>query len=408
MNGKSETVQNTSNTTSSETDYEYSTRTGVRNKTGNVLLVANYASDVGYAWKFIEDLWIQISRTVSENGRVCILIYPVIEAITHRIAASPIKVEQLDFSDKSWAGQIALRHLIRRNNVRSVYLTDKSLLSLRYLQLRLLGVENIVLHDHSPGERSAPPLFKRIIKKAMHRLGMFSCTHYVGVSKFVYDRFTKNGCVPPAKCSYVYNGIDPITIEKKYAQYAREVFGIPENEIIVITTGRATYYKGIDFIIYCMAKIIHEKKYKNMRFIHCGDGPDLAEFKEMAKGLSIEDHVIFGGRRNDVGQLLQSSDIAVHASMGEAFSLSILEYMSAGLATVVPDHCANGEAIRSGYDGILYHPGNSEDFIDSILKLAIDQSLRTYLGENARRTVSEKFNRERMERDFRNLVQLIL
>lgn len=401
-------MQNTSNTTSSKTDYEYSMRTGVRNKKGNVLLVANYASDVGYAWKFIEDLWIEISRTVSENGRECVLIYPVIGAMTPRIAASSIKVEQYDFSDKSWSGQTALRHLISRNNIKSVYLTDKSLFSLRYLQLRLLGVENIVLHDHSPGERSAPHFLKRIVKKAIHRMGIFSCTHYVGVSEFVYNRFIKNGGVPSVKCSYVYNGIRPIVRDKQYDDYARKIFDIPKDETIVITTGRATYYKGIDFIIRGMAKIINENNCKRIRFIHCGDGPDLGDFKTMAKELNIEKHVIFSGKRNDIGQLLQSSDIAVHASKGEAFSLSILEYMSAGLATVVPDHCANSEAIRNGYNGILYNPGNSDAFINAVMKLSSDQPLRKYLGENASKTILQKFNQERMRGELRNLIRSIL
>jgi glycosyltransferase involved in cell wall biosynthesis len=379
-----------------------------QSKRDNILLVANYDSDVGYAWQFIEDLWIEISQTFDEKGRKCILIYPAIKNISDKIAVSSIEVKQYDFSNKFYAGQVELRELIRGNDIRSIYLTDRALVDLRYLQLRLLGVRNIVLHDHTPGERSESSLIKRILKKTIHKAGIFSCTHYVGVSEFVYNRFIKSGCVPAIKCSYVYNGIRPIVFEKQYENYVREVFDIQGNEIVVITTGRATYYKGIDFIIRCAAKIIHENKCKDIKFIHCGDGPDLDEFKAMAKDLHVGDHVIFAGRRNDVERLLQSSDIAVQASKGEAFSLSILEYMSAGLATVVPNNCANGEVIRDGYNGILYEPGDREGFINAIIDLANDQSMKKYLGENASKTILEKFNQEIMKKEFRNLIEKIL
>ena len=379
-----------------------------QNKKDNILLVANYGSDVGYAWNFIEELWIAISQTFDEKGRKCILIYPAISTVSDKIAASSIEVRQYDFSDKSHAGQVKLKELIRENHIRSIYLTDRALADLRYLQLRLLGVKNIVLHDHTPGERSEPPFIKRIAKKILHKADIFSCTHYVGVSEFVCNRFMESGCVPADKCSYVCNGIRPIVCDKQYERYTREVFDIPENEIVVITTGRATYYKGVDFIIRCAAEIIHEYNYKNIRFIHCGDGPDLDALRMMARKLNVEDHVIFAGRRNDVERLLQSSDIAVQASKGEAFSLSILEYMSAGLATVVPDHCANGEAIKNGYNGILYEPGDSQGFINTIIGLADDQPRRKYLGENASATILEKFNQEMMKKEFKKLIEKIL
>jgi len=336
------------------------------------------------------------------------LVYPAIHGVSDRIAGSSIEVRQYDFSDKAHASQVELLKLIKENNTRSIYLTDKALIDVRYLQLRLMGVRNIVLHDHTPGERSAPPLIKRIAKKAIHKAGIFSCTHYIGVSKFVYNRFVTSGCVPADKCSYVCNGIRPIVREKQYANYVREVFHIPENETIVITTGRATYYKGLDFIIRCAAEIIHEHNHKNIRFIHCGDGPDLNALGALARDLNVEDHVIFAGRRNDIEQLLQSSDIAVQASKGEAFSLSILEYMSAGLATVVPDHCANGEAIRNGYNGILYEPGDSQGFVNAIIGLADDRPMRKYLGENASKTILEKFDQEIMKKEFRNLIEKVL
>ncbi|MGW8267881.1 MAG: hypothetical protein ACWGSQ_16055, partial [Longimicrobiales bacterium] len=42
----------------------------------NVLLVANFGPDVGYAWWLMERFWVQIAGRCRQQGSECYLAYP--------------------------------------------------------------------------------------------------------------------------------------------------------------------------------------------------------------------------------------------------------------------------------------------------------------------------------------------
>lgn len=367
---------------------------------GNILLVANYESDVGYAWWLMENFWVAIARHAAEQGRRCVLVYPRLNAVPAHIRESGIKVLEHDFSDTSPRGLARLRALIRRESIRAVYLTDKPYYSPQYLWLRLFGVRRLVLHDHKPGDRPRPASWKRALKRLLAAFAPLGCTYYVGVSRFVYRRFIDVVCLPPQRCGYVLNGIRPLQVDSDSRRYVRESFGLPEDALVVISTGRATYYKGVDFIIRCANRLIREHGLDRLYFLHCGDGPDLEAFRELARSLGLEDRFLFAGRRDDLPRLLPGCDIGIQASHGEAFSLSILEYMSAGLATLVPDHCGNAEAVTHELNGLLYAPGDEAGVVRALAWLVEDDAARRQLGLRARATVAERFDLARTNRTF--------
>lgn len=179
---------------------------------------------------------------------------------------------------------------------------------------------------------------------------------------------------------------------------------MPKNAIIAVSTGRATIYKGIDFLIECADEIINRQKIDRIYFIHCGDGMDMEYFRKLVSTKNLGEKFILAGQRSDIKEILLSSDIGVHASSGEAFSLSILEYMSAGLACIVPDNCGNNEAITDGHNGLLYGTRNKKEFVECLMRLAEDQSYRQQLGCNAAKTVDLHF---RIERANRELIHII-
>jgi len=371
---------------------------------GNILLVANYPSDVGYAWWLMESFWSAIADHFAEAGRTSVLIFPAVRSISERIRDCPAKVVEHDFSDRSAAAHRTLKRLIRSEKIGCVYLTDRPEFDTLYFSLRRWGVRSIVLHDHAPGERTAVPPLRRLAKKAIHAARLFSGDHYVGVSRFVYERFINTGCIPRERCSFVRNGIVPIDRDPALRDYARSAFDFPADATIVVSTGRATFYKGIDFMIRCADTIVRKQGRDDVYFLHCGDGPDLPAFRKMVAERGLERRFLFAGRRDDVREILQSCDVGLQCSHGEAFSLSILEYMSAGLATLAPDHCGNGEAVRDGVSGFLYEPGSLGSALERLMRLLTDRELRHEMGRAASRIVREEFTIERANRE---LVELL-
>jgi len=376
-----------------------------KRKHGNILLVANYESSVGYAWWLMDNFWVEIARYCTCRKQKVYLIYPKVRDISEQIRKGNITVSEHDFSDRSKESLVQLKRIVINNNIRSVYLTDRPYFDLLYMKLRKWGVRSIVLHDHTPGERSKPSFLKKYVKQCIYSIPGITCDLYIGVSKFVYNRFLTSGCLPKSKCSYVLNGIVPIDIKKINKNAVHDEYNLPEDAVIIVTTGRATYYKGIDFIIKCANILINHYKLSNASFLHIGDGPNLQDFKNEANLYGLKNKFIFAGQRDDVRRLLQSCHIGIQASKGEAFSLSILEYMSAGLATVVPDHCGNREAITNSENGVLYTPGDLESIVDILRDLMNNQEKRQLLGKCAISTIKDKFDIRNTNANFINCIK---
>lgn len=375
---------------------------------GNLLLTANYPSDVGYAWWLMESFWAAIARHFSAAGRRCFLMYPKINAVPRVIEEAPLTLIEHDARDLTPAALRRFEGYVREHDLRGAYLTDYPYYSPLYWRMRRWGVQRIVMHDHKPGERPRPSLPKRLFKSGVHRLGLLSCDHYIGVSRFVRDRCVGNACIPSDRCSFVLNGIRPIALDPALRGYAREQFGIPDDAVLVVTTGRATYYKGIDFLVRVAARVRRQVDAPEVYFLHCGDGPDLREFKLLAQVQGLEDRFLFAGQRNDVSKILQSADIGIQASKGEAFSLSILEYLSAGLPTLVPAVCGNAEAVDEGRTGFLFPAGDEELAAQRLVQLVRDPALRRRMGEAAAADAQARFTIDRAERELVALLDDLL
>ena len=199
--------------------------------TGNILLVANYQSDVGYAWWLMENFWADIAEHYAKHGMSTYLIYPKITTVPQCISNAPIHVHQLNFSDRSSKNRKQLKNFIQLNNIRMVYLTDQAYYGWIFFQMHLWGVKTIINHDHTPGERPPAKSFIGSIKRRLHKLGIFSCDHYIGVSRFIKERLINSACIPETKCSYVLNGITPITLKMsvKIMFISNSIFLIPQS-----------------------------------------------------------------------------------------------------------------------------------------------------------------------------------
>ena len=362
------------------------------NRRRNILLVANYASDVGFAWWLMENFWAEIASHFHECGRRVVLAYPEIRQVPERIRNAPVELKKLDFGNRTADGRKRLRELVQDYDISSIYLTDRPALDPFYWTLRRWSVTSIVNHDHTPGETTPPGAFKRCMKGLAQRLSLWSCDRYIGVSEFVVRRFTETNCIPPKKCVLVRNGIVPIELCGLEVGGVQSAFGIPRDALVVVTVGRATAYKGIDFVVNCANVLCNNLRLTNVYFLHLGDGPELGRLRSRVEQCGLNGRFIFGGKRSDVRQLLPSCHIALHASHGEAFSLAILEYMSAALTTVVPDHCGNAEAIQHNVTGMLYRPGDLNDAVGAIQRLVNDEGLRRRLGDAASNSIRRDFD----------------
>jgi hypothetical protein len=135
----------------------------------SLLLVANWDSNVGYAWWLMESYWAVLARTYSASHRV-LLAYPSISTLPETIRQAPIEPLVLEFGDRSFRAIGRQLAFIRANRVRTVYLSDRNSIDWLFPLFRIAGVRTIITHDHTPGEREQPTGVKRLLKRALHRV----------------------------------------------------------------------------------------------------------------------------------------------------------------------------------------------------------------------------------------------
>ncbi len=359
-------------------------------KKEGILCVANWDSDVGYAWWLMESFWVKIAEQFAGEYDVY-LAYPSISKIPEQISRSSLIVKELDFSEKpSVAQMVGQIKFLKKYNIKHVYYTDRSLSRLNYALYRIFGVKTIIVHDHTPGLRTIPKGMKRIAKAARSRLPFVNCDAVIGATDFVQKRCIDVNRFPKEKCFSANNGIK-INVGAYKKVGLKRVYGIDEDAVIVVSTGRVNLYKGIDFAIDVISDLV--EKGQNIHYIYFGDGPDLEACLSLVKKREIDRYVTFAGRVQGVHDYLVECDIAFHPSRGEVgYSLSILEYMRASLPVVVSDNESVRQAVIDGVNGCIYREGDIDSAVNRIAKLVGSKELRRKYGVQGRSVLKESYD----------------
>ena len=127
-----------------------------------------------------------------------------------------------------------------------------------------------------------------------------------------------------------------------------------------------------------------------------GTGSFVHASKMLAAELNITHRVEFLGECVDVPRLLSESQIFVLSSRLEAFPISILEAMRAGLPVVAANVGGVSEAVHDGETGLLFPAGAPATLAERLRRLLSNPYLRKLLGSNARRRFLDQFTADKM------------
>jgi glycosyltransferase involved in cell wall biosynthesis len=166
--------------------------------------------------------------------------------------------------------------------------------------------------------------------------------------------------------------------------------GVPADDRVAIrdpwligAAGRLVPIKGYDRLIEAFALV--RARQPQARLEIAGDGPERVSLEGQVRRLALGDSVRFAGWADDLSPLMSRWSLFVQPSFEEAFGITVLQAMSAGLPVVASNVGGLPELVTDGVTGMLVTPGDAGS-----LATAVDDMLRephrlAALGANARR-----------------------
>ncbi len=229
----------------------------------------------------------------------------------------------------------------------------------------------------------------------------------VAVSNFTAQKLKKiikNG----KKISVIYNGIDLTPFNRKESrEKILQKIGINKKDA-VIAICVANYYaiKGHRFLIDAFYSI--KNKIPNLYILCFGKGDLMEKLIKKVKDLKIEDRFLIMGFRDNIYKILMASDIFVLPSLSEAFPISILEAMGAGLPVIATEVGGIPEIIENGKSGFIIRPKDVDELADKIFILAKDKNLRENMGQYSKNLVQKKFDIKLMISSYQNIYKSLV
>jgi glycosyltransferase involved in cell wall biosynthesis len=193
----------------------------------------------------------------------------------------------------------------------------------------------------------------------------------LGNSKAVTKELIEEGA-DSEKVGLIYNGIDVKRFEKLPKKiYVREQLGLPLDALVLVNVANLWAYKGHSDLIKALVKVSFDREWR-LLLVGRDEGAE-CKLNKLLHEYDLVGNVIFAGDVDDVRPYLAAADVAVSASHKEGFSNAVLEYLAAGLPSVLTDVGGNREAI--GGSGLIVPAHDSDAFASGLNRLLREPSL---------------------------------
>lgn len=242
---------------------------------------------------------------------------------------------------------------------------------------RLIPVPKLICTAHSNNEGGR-------LRMLAYRLTHAMSDEITNVSYSACESFEVLGAVPKGGIKTVYNGInlEKFNLKTSETLKIKTELMLDENQSLILAVGRFHEAKDYPNLINAFAKLIkNTENDKKPKLAIAGDGELKSQILNKIADLSLQDHVILLGRRDDIPDLLSAADIFVLSSSFEGFGLVVAEAMACECYVIATD-CGGVKEVMGGY-GTLVPPQNSEALAEALYTVLNQDSSNIALNNRA-------------------------
>ena len=240
--------------------------------------------------------------------------------------------------------------------------------------------------------------------EALDRFSLRFCTRIVCLSGLHAKELSRKP-VLRNRLRVVSNAVEIPEISPDRRRIARQelerLFSVAAGTPTIACAGRLSPEKGTSLFIEAASEVHQE--IPEAAFIVFGDGPLLAELRELVKRLGLDKVVRFAGFCREFDQLLPGIDVIVNPSLREQMPNVVMESMAAGVPVIATEVGAVSE-IRGQEESLLLVPaGDLQAIRVAVLRLLKNKDFAEMLGHTGRKRIANAFSSQRQRDQLRDL-----
>ncbi len=254
--------------------------------------------------------------------------------------------------------------------------------------LRPRGRLVITYHSDIVRQRNLLRFYRPLLGRLLRRADAILVTspQYLESSPFLRPVAAKCRVVPLGIDLSRFDAFDPDRVAAWRAK-----LGSP----LVLFVGRFRYYKGLDYLLGALRLV------PGVRLGLVGDGPAGPRLRRLVAEFGLESRVTFLGVLPDgeLPALYRAADVYVlpATERSEAFGISLLEAMAAGLPVVTTELGTGTSYVnRHRETGLIVPPRDPEALAAALAELLADPERRRAMGSAGRKRVEAEFTLDRM------------
>ncbi|MCW9014608.1 MAG: glycosyltransferase family 4 protein [Gammaproteobacteria bacterium] len=296
---------------------------------------------------------------------------------------------------------------IKNNNIKYIFGFDLPAKRKFYKPVRESGVEKIISYYGAPMSSINTGL-KLFLKKLEMKFNRYAPDHYVFESNAMRETAVNGRGVEVAKTSVVNLGVDQIkyspSIDNEIDIY--KSFSIPNDRKIIFYSGHMQKRKGVHILIKAIKELVNTRGRTDIHLLIFGNKEGETEWlEEIYRQTQAENHITFGGYRDDLHMIMPKCYIGIIASNGwDSFPRSAIEMQACGLPLIVSHFQGLTETIEANETGMLFRVGDFKDLADKIEVFLNDQNIRSSFSTAARKRVERSYT---LSTQLENLVKSV-
>ena len=244
--------------------------------------------------------------------------------------------------------------------------------------------------------------FQRVLFKAIEKLTCKNSTHIRPASWKNLDFAVEEGLYKREKAAAIGDGgtigidMKQFDVNQKPTNKQMVLVQYPQldGKLVYSFVGRLNHDKGVFELLEAFQRLSAERN--DVALLQIGDME--GELPPHLEAVRKNPNVILTGWTNEVPKYISASDVLVHPSYREGFSMVIQQAMAMEIPVVTTDIPGPSEVIEPNVSGILAKPRDVETLYECMKWMAEHPAERTEMGKAGRKRCEEKFNRERMLR----------